>query len=136
MAKHRNGETREAQEYFNKALDIALPDRVLLPFAQRMSELHQLLSGGSLSREELSALKTLGARQEQGVNAIRRAVFQTKSNLTPREREVAELARERLSVREIALKLFISEATVKTILKSVYSKLEIHSKAELNLRKF
>ncbi|MEA4846573.1 MAG: helix-turn-helix transcriptional regulator, partial [Clostridiaceae bacterium] len=68
--------------------------------------------------------------------AIRKAILQAKSPLTPREREIAQLAKDRLSAKEIADKLYISEATVRTTLKSVYSKLDIHSKIELNFREF
>jgi len=56
--------------------------------------------------------------------------------LTPREREIARLARDRLSAREIADRLYISKATVRTILRSVYSKLDIHSKTELDTKEF
>ncbi len=43
---------------------------------------------------------------------------------------------DRLSAREIADRLYISEATVRTILRSVYSKLDIHSKTELDTKEF
>jgi len=56
--------------------------------------------------------------------------------LTPRKREIARLARDRLSARKIADRLYISKATVRTILRSVYSKLDIHSKTELDTKEF
>jgi LuxR family maltose regulon positive regulatory protein len=62
---------------------------------------------------------------------IRRAILKTKSPLSQREREIARLSKERLSVKEIAGKLFISEATVRTIQRNVYRKLDIHMKSEL-----
>jgi len=83
-----------------------------------------------------AAFKALCRRQEKGAAIIRKAVLQTKSSLTPREREIARFAKERLSAKEIADKLYISEATVRTILRSVYSKLDIHSKSELNAKEF
>ena len=52
-------------------------------------------------------------------------------SLTPREREVGALARERLSAKEISARLCISVHTVNTILKHVYRKLHIGGKAEL-----
>jgi LuxR family maltose regulon positive regulatory protein len=84
----------------------------------------------------LAALKALMKRQERGAGIIKKAVLQTKSSLTPREREIAGLARERFSAKEIADRLFISEATVRTILRNVYSKLDVHSKSELNSKEF
>ncbi|WP_312502586.1 helix-turn-helix domain-containing protein [Lacrimispora sp.] len=56
--------------------------------------------------------------------------------LTPREREIARLARDRVIAREVADRLYISKATVRTILRSVYSKLDIHSKTELDTKEF
>ncbi len=40
----------------------------------------------------------------------------------------AQLARDRLSAREIADKLYIPETTIRTTLRNVYSKINIHSK--------
>jgi LuxR family maltose regulon positive regulatory protein len=84
----------------------------------------------------LYALMALMKRQERGAGIIRKAVLQTKSSLTPREREIAGLAKERFSAKEIADRLYISEATVRTILRNIYSKLDVHSKSELNLKEF
>lgn len=43
--------------------------------------------------------------------------------LTAREREIAQLAAARLSNREIAEKLFLSEGSVKQYVNQIYSKL-------------
>lgn len=85
------------------------------------------------SREgsSLAVLLSLCERQAQGVSVIKKALLLNKSPLTPREREIALLAKTRLSAKEIAANLYISEATVKSTLRSAYSKLEIHSKSEL-----
>lgn len=83
-----------------------------------------------------STLMELCKRQKRGVNIIKKAIHQDKSPLTPREREIALLAKERLSAKEIADKLYISDMTVKATLRNVYSKLDIHSRTELNLKEF
>ena len=70
------------------------------------------------------------------MDIIRKAILQDKSPLTPREREIAQLAKDRLSAKEIADKLYISEMTVRATLRSVYSKLDIHSKGELVSKEF
>jgi LuxR family maltose regulon positive regulatory protein len=88
------------------------------------------------SERGIAALMTLLKRQERGAGIIRKAVLQTKSSLTPREREIAGFAKERFSAKEIAGRLYISEATVRTILRNVYSKLDVHSKSELNSKEF
>jgi LuxR family maltose regulon positive regulatory protein len=51
--------------------------------------------------------------------------------LTSREREIALLAKDGLTVKQIAEGLFISENTVKSALRSIYSKLDVHSKVQL-----
>ena len=51
--------------------------------------------------------------------------------LTPTEGRVVELVAAGLSNREVAAKLFVSVATVKTHLIHVYGKLDLRSRAEL-----
>ena len=46
-------------------------------------------------------------------------------NLTDREREIIGLMAERLSNKEIADRLFLSEGTVKQYINQIYSKLQI-----------
>lgn len=53
--------------------------------------------------------------------------------LTPREREVFQLAGRGLRNSEIAGELFLSEKTIKTHLRNIYNKLELSSKADLRL---
>ncbi|HWR62704.1 MAG TPA: LuxR C-terminal-related transcriptional regulator, partial [Clostridia bacterium] len=122
VAKLNSGNGREAQEYFNQALAIALPDRIYLPFAQQGNKLEPLIEPAKSfagDRAGLSALAALCKRQEKGAEVIKKAILPAKSPLTPREREIAQLARNRLSAREIAGRLYISEATVRTILRNI-----------------
>ena len=57
------------------------------------------------------------------------------ASLTRREREVATLACEGLTAREIAERLYIGERTVEGHLAGVYAKLGIRSKVELVRRR-
>jgi DNA-binding NarL/FixJ family response regulator len=50
------------------------------------------------------------------------------TDLTDRELEVLQLLREGLTNREIAGRLFISNATVRTHLEHVYEKLDVHTR--------
>ena len=146
VAKNRCGNALEAQEYLKKALALALPDKIYLPFAQQEGNLVPMLEslerspglsfGEERAAEGIATLKALCKRYENGAGVIKKAILQIKSPLTPREREIASLAKERLSAKEIAGRLFISDATVRTILRNVYSKLDIHSKTELAAREF
>ncbi len=139
VAKYQTGNEKEAQEYINEALAIALPDQIYLPFAQGGDLILPLLENAKLygfDRLRISALIACCHRYQQGAGLIQKTLDHSKSVLTPREREVALFARERLSAREIAKKLYISESTVRTMLKSVYQKLDIHSKSELISKDF
>lgn len=139
IAKYNNGDDLKAQEYLKQALAAALPDKVYLPLVQDadgLIPLYKMLKSSVSDKDGINAVIELGKRYERGMKIIRKAVISDKTPLTPREREIAQLARDRLSAREIADKLYISETTVRTILRSVYSKLDIHSKTELDTKKF
>jgi DNA-binding CsgD family transcriptional regulator len=57
-------------------------------------------------------------------------------HLTPQELRIARLARAGTSRRDIAERLTVSEATVRTHLEHIYTKLNIHSSRELMTSKF
>ncbi|MGE7695099.1 LuxR C-terminal-related transcriptional regulator [Lysinibacillus sp. NPDC094177] len=137
IAKRNNGDNTEAQKLLKEALTLALPDQIYLPFAQQegMEDFLSETIEGKYNNNFL-ALKVLCKRQRKGISIIKKAILQEKSPLTPREREVAVLARNRLSSKEIADKLYISVTTVRTILRNVYRKLDIHSKTELASKEF
>ncbi|MFT3985044.1 MAG: LuxR C-terminal-related transcriptional regulator [Lachnospiraceae bacterium] len=144
-AKYDNGEQLDAQQYLREALHIAVKDRIYMPFSQRVG-IEELLfelpvrraedAENGIGKESIAAITALCKRQQNGVNAIRKGILQNKSPLTSREREVAQLARERLSAKEIGDMLYISEMTVRTTLRNIYSKLNIHSKSELLMKEF
>jgi LuxR family maltose regulon positive regulatory protein len=52
--------------------------------------------------------------------------------LTPWERRIALLAQQWLTVPEIAARLSLTENTVKSAMKLIYRKLDIHSRPELS----
>ncbi len=54
-----------------------------------------------------------------------------KAGLTPREVEIAILVGDGLEDADIAQRLFISSSTVKNHLKSIYKKLDVHSRTQL-----
>ena len=139
IANYAQGQTNKAQENLSKALSIALPDKVYLAFAVHGKELRPLLElvkAIVTDKEGLEQIVKLANRQENGMRVIRKKLLLSRSPLTPRERDIALLAKERLSAGEIAEALFITESTVRSALKKIYSKLEVHSKAELSRLEF
>jgi DNA-binding NarL/FixJ family response regulator len=53
--------------------------------------------------------------------------------LTPREKEITRLVSAGLRNKEIAVKLFVSEGTVKTHLHHIYEKLKVRNRIELSI---
>ena len=144
VAKKSEGVLSQAAECLRAALKIALPDKVYLPFAEFGAALLPLLEpmkkmkngGENFDTEEISDVIALCERWSSGVASITRHNAKGKTLLTAGERKIALKAKERLSVREIASRLNISENTVKSALKAIYDKLGIHSKADLAEKDF
>ena len=67
----------------------------------------------------------------EGVGEILMGSEQSSPDLTPREKEVAQAYADGLSYKEIARDLGLSPTTVRSHLRSVYSKLGVTSKIEL-----
>jgi DNA-binding NarL/FixJ family response regulator len=103
----RRGSRRAARESLRRALDLALRCGAE-PLARR-------------AREDLLAT---GARP-------RRARISGVGSLTPRERQIAELAAHGQSNRAIADRLIVSEKTIEWHLANAYRKLEIRGRAGL-----
>jgi len=68
-------------------------------------------------------------RRPRGEVALR----QLTSGLTPRQLEIARLATEAISTREIAAHLMLTEGTVKVHLHNIYAKLHVTGRVGLVL---
>lgn len=85
----------------------------------------EVLLAPSIAAKVVQQLSRLHDKDNRAEDAL--------SILTPREREVFELAGRGLRNSEIASELFLSEKTIKTHLRNIYNKLELSSKADLRL---
>ena len=99
-----------------QALADAAPDGLILPFAENYRYLAPLLE----NRPDTQAIAELGRLSE-----ARRTRPAALAGLTPRELELADLLAQRLTNREIAGRLGLSEGSVKQYLNQLYAKLHI-----------
>ncbi len=124
-----------ALETLRKALDMALPDGILIPFVENGDMIKPLLEKlyrQGEYRESIRFLFELYTPYQQAVQSILMDYFTMKRpELTGREMEVARLVAQGLSNSEIGSKLFITQNTVKTMLKRIFEKLEINSRTML-----
>ncbi|MPM25262.1 HTH-type transcriptional regulator MalT [bioreactor metagenome] len=135
VANQRLHRMAEALGAIRQALVLAAPDEVWMPFVENGEEispiLDALLSEG-VYREDIARIRTLHVPYQKALEDIQDTHFnENKPNLTEREVEIAHLAAEGCSNREIGARLFISENTVKKYLKSVFEKLGVSSRSLL-----
>jgi len=141
------GEGAEAERWFHTAIDHLGRTRVRAELART-----HLLYGEWLRREsrrvdaraELNlahelftsmGMQAFGERARSELLAtgekVRRRISETRDDLTPQERQVAQLARDGLSNSEIGARLFLSPRTIEWHLRHVFSKLGIRSRRQL-----
>jgi DNA-binding CsgD family transcriptional regulator len=142
-AKH--GDLGSSEHHFRDALAIhdcaELPlERVstLLSYATMLRNSGQSARARTVGSEALEVAEGIGApalaryaRTELALTGGRRRRRNRGGHLTPQELRIARLARGGASRREIAQRLTLSEATVRTHLEHIYTKLNIHSAREL-----
>ena len=135
IANNETGEKEKAHKFITEAVNLALPDKLYMPFVHNYSHINILLSEVSAAKEVsvfVKNIQRLAKPYEKGVKAINKAGrLLADYGLTVREADVAKLAAKRLTNREIAEQLFIAESTVKSNMKMIFNKLQINSRAEL-----
>ena len=117
------GKHAEAQTLLDTALSAAIPDQLLLPFVENFRYLPSVSAPDSF----LNRITDLASMQERRRLQLTRQDSHPDgfSVLTQRELELTALMAQRLTNREIAQRLFLSEGTVKQYINQIYSKLQI-----------
>ncbi len=125
----------KAVEQLEKALQLALPDKVYLPFAENAHLLADMLglykSKAGLQSSAIDIILKLADRLRKGKNILNEDMKDRELLFTQREKEIAILAREGKTNKEIGALLYISPETVKMTLKKVFQKSNIRSRAQL-----
>ena len=126
---------KEALAALRQSLDLAMPDRVYMPFVENCDYIKPLLEEfgrQGIYCQEIARILELHKPYQKAVGLITKEHFaESKPALTEREIEIAQLAAEGFSNKEIGERLFISQNTVKTQLKRIFEKLHINSRALL-----
>ena len=121
-AYEKLGKTEEARVWLRKALADAEPDGLVMPFVENYDCLQPILAR-EMKNGLIVKITDLGeAAMVRNAASVRPAAFDV---LTAREFEIVELMVQRLSNREIAEKLYLSEGSVKQYANQIYSKLHI-----------
>ena len=121
-AYEKLGKAEEARSWLKKALSSAQPDGFVMPFVENYELLKPLLMQ-EMQSDLLARIIALGEAARQRKEKSARPPL--LAALTDRECEVVRLMAQRLSNREIAEKLFLSEGSVKQYVNQIYSKLHI-----------
>ena len=123
-----------ADAHLRQALAEAEPDGLVMPFAENYRDLRPVLDGLAADSAFLREIRTHGAAMESRISALRHGGGEPDSALTARERELAELVAQRLSNREIAERMYLSEGTVKQYVNRIYAKLGIEGSGRQSKR--
>jgi len=132
------GRMKKAAEYLDRSLSLAGQDKnytflaCFRKYFQVLFMMPSLAVRHSVTISEIRALKIRYTRADEShIFADLEEVPELTEELTPREREVAELAAAGLHNSEIAARLSITEHTVKQHLKSAFQKMNIDRRSKL-----
>lgn len=128
-ADYQLGQEEKSVKFLKEAITLAQRDNIYLPFVENIHIIKPVMElGFSVQNEFINNIY----EYERLYGMRFKVVRQNDYGLTRREEEIARLAADRYTNKEISLKLHISENTVKSNLKSVFNKLDIKSRSELN----
>jgi LuxR family maltose regulon positive regulatory protein len=131
----------EALSYLNEALTLAEPEGYIRTFLDLGEPMRLLIADCRLKTEEsgklldyidhlLAAFGQIATAELPSIRNQKSAVRNLVDPLTERELEILRLLPTDLSTRELAEHLVVSINTIKTQLKSIYAKLDVHSREE------
>jgi len=124
------GETDQALETLKESLRMAEPLGFVRAFIDRGPLMAELLNKLLNTRSIAQYVRLLLDEFENTASHKKAATAFIDSLLTKRELKILEMLALRLTYREIADKLFISPATVKTHVSSIYRKLNVSGRLE------
>jgi LuxR family maltose regulon positive regulatory protein len=133
-AMHRQGDTVQAQDTFENALRLAEPGGFMRTFMDEGPSvakfLQSAISRGVCPDYATRILDALGTVLSLATNTAVSAQATLVEDLSERELQVLRLLNSSLSIPEIAEELTVAASTVRTHVKHIYAKLDVHSRLE------
>ncbi len=135
VAYYNSGNREKAISYIDKAVALALPDRLYGTLAEYVRHFDGLLEEriAAADADAAEAVSMLYEKYIVGWSTLSSAIRNKSiaSNLTRRERECAKLTAFGFNLNEVGKMLHISPSSVQQALQRVYSKAKISGKDEL-----
>jgi LuxR family maltose regulon positive regulatory protein len=130
LARDMLGDSRAAEDDVERALDLAEPDAIILPFV--ITPVRDLLERHPRHRTAHAALLASILDVLSGSSPPARGSGQLalEEELTESEIRVLRYLPSNLSAPEIAAQIFLSTSTVKTHMRHIYAKFGAHSRTE------
>jgi LuxR family maltose regulon positive regulatory protein len=130
VARDRLGDSKAAEDDVERALDLAEPDALVLPFL--LTPAREVLERHPRHRTAHAALLAtiLDVLAGSPVRARRGEQMELAEDLTESEIRVLRYLPSNLSAPEIAATVFLSTSTVKTHMRHIYEKLGAHKRTE------
>jgi LuxR family maltose regulon positive regulatory protein len=122
------GEGEQALAALDRALTLAEPEGYVRVFVGEGAPMRKLLRQAAARGIKLDYVAKLLAALEEETD--QRGTTDLIEPLTDREMEVLQLLTTPLSTQEIAQELFISVHTARSHIKSIYRKLDVHTRME------
>ncbi len=135
IACHQSGDDKTAIIHIDKAVKDCLADGLYGPLVEHRRQLGTFLDDriALIDANALKKVKELHKQLHAGWTKLHNAVLRktVAANLSPREREVARFVSYGFSDSQIASRLYISEASVKALVRSAKNKAGVEKRKEL-----
>lgn len=121
---------QEGLDELKIALSLAMPDNILMPFAENITYIATMLSElkkDKIYTEYIERIEELADAVQAAREKIKAEHFEIKVDygLSEKETEIAGLAARRMTTSEIAKQMHLSTGTVRNYLSRIYSKMGI-----------
>lgn len=129
VARDQLGETRAAEAALERALDLAEPEGAILPFT--VAPVRELLRHYPRHRTEHASLIRTILGVVAGLEGPQRGrPHPVLEELSDAERRILRYLPSNLKAPEIASELCVSPNTVRTHIRHIYAKLDVHDRDE------